>query len=350
MSKPLIVIADTDEKYLATLEYKFLSELDDMVELEIISRKDYFEQFFQSPRTIEILAVCEDLYSGDLQRHNVNHMFVLTENNESGNTEELAVTRIFKYTGIKEIYNELIYRSKAGIGLEQNENKETKVIAVYSAIGGSGKTALSIGLADSLQQNHRKVFYINTESIQEFSVYLKEKNTLTNDGIRSIKNDLTHTYTNIKNYIREEGFSYVPPLNMTLEAYNLDYSLYFNLIQTAKESREFDFIIVDVEMGCSEDKMKILQMADKAIMVCLQDSISINKAEYLLRNIDVRDREKYLFVCNKYDESKENAYLQSQLQKQCTMSEYVEYSESTNMGIAQLAALHGIQRLAYMFI
>ena len=37
MSKPLIIIADTNELYLQNLERKFLEEFDDQIELEIIS-------------------------------------------------------------------------------------------------------------------------------------------------------------------------------------------------------------------------------------------------------------------------------------------------------------------------
>ena len=35
MSKPLIIIADTNELYLQNLERKFLEEFDDQIELEI---------------------------------------------------------------------------------------------------------------------------------------------------------------------------------------------------------------------------------------------------------------------------------------------------------------------------
>lgn len=44
MSKPLIIIADTDELYLTNLERKFLEEFDDQIDLEIISDADYFEK------------------------------------------------------------------------------------------------------------------------------------------------------------------------------------------------------------------------------------------------------------------------------------------------------------------
>lgn len=48
MSKPLIVIADMDTAYLAELENKFLVELGDRAELEIISDPEYLNSFFKS--------------------------------------------------------------------------------------------------------------------------------------------------------------------------------------------------------------------------------------------------------------------------------------------------------------
>lgn len=350
MSRLLVVIADEDEKYLSTLEYKFLQELDDKIDLEIISDKTYFESFFSSPKTAEIVAVCESFYSRELQRHNINNLFVMTENKGDGDTAELAVNQIYKYTGIKEIYNEMIYRSRDKIEDDGAAEKETKIIAMHSAIGGSGKTVLGMALADSLEQNHRKVLYINAESIQEFGYYLKDKSGMTNEAIRSLKNDLNHIYTNVRPFIRKEGFSYLPPFQVTLDALNLEESVYENLVRTAKESKEYDFIIVDIEAGYSREKMGLLQQADRALVILLQDELSVNKTEYLLRNIDVRDREKYLFVCNKYDETGFNACMGADAQTRFTVNEYVELMKEPIKETRQFSKLQGIQKLAYMFI
>ena len=110
MSKPLIVIADMDTAYLAELENKFLVELGDRAELEIISDPEYFEQFFSNPVTAEIVAVNENLYTNALQRQDIQNLFILSEHQEQGRTEELSVSRVYKYYGIKELYNELTYK------------------------------------------------------------------------------------------------------------------------------------------------------------------------------------------------------------------------------------------------
>lgn len=349
MSKPLVIIADTDANYLMPLEYKFLETLGDKIELEIISDYDYFDTFFKTPKTAEIVAVGEKFFSRELLKHNINSLFVLTEETDTGNTEELSVSRIFKYTGVKEIFNELIYKSRDRL-YDDSSKKETEIIAVYAALGGAGKTCLGLGLAACLAQNHQRVLYINTESIQGFGYYLADREGMPNAGYRAIREDKEHVYNNVKPFIRKEGFSYIPPFGATLDALNLETTIYLNLLKNAKAGKEYDFIIVDVEAGYDKTKMDFLQLADKVIMVLLQDELAVYKTEYLLRNIDLHDREKYMFICNCYQAEKENAYVNSQIQKKFPMSEYVEYVSQPIKNVKELSMLEGIQKLAYMFI
>ena len=105
MSKPLKIIADTNELYLTNLERKFLEELDDQIDLEIISDAGYFKQRFETPVSVEILVVSEDLYSAHLLKHNVAHLCVLVEEHNSGNTGDLSINRVHKYLGIRELFN-----------------------------------------------------------------------------------------------------------------------------------------------------------------------------------------------------------------------------------------------------
>lgn len=349
MSKFQIVIADTNEQYLSTIEYKILKELDDKVDLEIITDVNYFNQYFSTPKTAEIVAVCEEMYTKELQKHNINHLFVLAESNDNDFTADLSVKRIYKYTGIKEIYNELIYESIEKIDSDENENKETQIIALHSAIGGSGKTSLSLGLALNLVQNHKKVLYVSTESIQDFAYYLSDQSMLGNEAIREIRKDRQQIYPNIRHMVRNEGFSYIPPFQSTLDIAGLDFSIYDNLIMTAKNSKEYDFIIVDMEAGYAEERMRILNAADRVLMVLQQDEVSIFKTQRLLDNIDLRDSEKYIFICNRYDDLKRNAYIDSRIQTKISIGEYIEKIETEIYDVKQIASLRGIQRLTYMF-
>ena len=79
MSKPRIIIADTDISYIIPLQQKFIEEYFEKIDLEIISEQNYYELFFASPQKIDMLIVSEELYTPALQRHNIGSIFLMTE-------------------------------------------------------------------------------------------------------------------------------------------------------------------------------------------------------------------------------------------------------------------------------
>lgn len=349
MGKPLVVIADTDRDYVATLEYKFLELLGDNIELEIISDGAYYQTFVNHPITAELFIVEENLYTQDLKKHNINHLFVLSEEQSlEGNTEDLTATRVYKYMSIRELYNELTYMStQAFLGYDES-SRNTEVIAFYSAIGGSGKTTVSLALAECLASKHKRILYINTESVQDFGYYLKDSSGMPGDGYRALKG--ANVYMEVKSYIRKENFSYVPPLLMSLDARNLGFEVYETLVQDARDSGEYDYIIVDLESGYDIRKLNVLQYAEHVIMVVLQDAYATYKTQNLLDCMDMGDRERYLFVCNQYNDAIGNAYVQSKLQTMFPIKEYIEHSVSPLETMMQMAELEGVEKLSYVFI
>ena len=110
MARPRIIIADTDVNYILSLQLKFVEEFFEKIDLEIITDRNYFENMFESPQRAEVLIVSEDLYDLSIQKHNIGNVFLMTEKNEEEQTADLNVTRIFKYTSIKDV--RLIKRKK----------------------------------------------------------------------------------------------------------------------------------------------------------------------------------------------------------------------------------------------
>ena len=86
------------------------------------------------------------------------------------------------------------------------------------------------------------------------------------------------------------------------------------------------------------------------IIVVLQDSYSVYKTEFLVRNIDCRDTEKFVFVCNKFRRDTDNDYLSSTIGQQFILTEYVEEVPAYKQhNIEIFADLKGIRNLAYLF-
>ena len=98
MAKPRIMIADTDENYIIPLQLKFIEEFFEKIDLEVVTDPDYFRELFLTPQQVDILIVSEELYEPSIQRHNIAHVFLMTEEYEEDQTADLNVNCIFKYT------------------------------------------------------------------------------------------------------------------------------------------------------------------------------------------------------------------------------------------------------------
>lgn len=145
--------------------------------------------------------------------------------------------------------------------------------------------------------------------MQDFSYYLENKTGMPNEGYRVMKNEQEHMYQNVRFTLRKEGFTYLPPFKSTLDARNLDFTIYRKLIQSAKDSGDYDFIIVDVEAGYSRWRIQLLQDSDKVMLITLQDDVSTNKMRYITECLDFGDHENtWSFVTNTVKQETTNMF------------------------------------------
>lgn len=309
MSKPVVIIADKDEEYLIAIEKKILREIGSQIDIEVLTEEEYFNDFFSEPKTAELIIIGEELFTRDLLKHNISHIFILSEKEQEltdGNTIELSAEYVNRYASTNEIYNQIIRFSRDKLFQDSMKNAETQIIAFYSACGGTGKTGLSLGLAKCLADKYLRVLYVSTESVQSFGYYLTHRDEyLGEDGYRAIRSAGRDVYRNLKDYLSCEGFDYIPPMLSSLEARNISSDIYRFFIQGAKDSKDYDYIIVDVESGYSDFRLDLLGLADRVYLTVLPTGISVAKMRFLERNVSLNDKEKYVCVCNRCKQNDE---------------------------------------------
>lgn len=350
MAKPRVIIADEDTNYIVPLQYKFVTDFFDKIDLEIITSSEYFNEYFAKPQNAEVLIVSEELYESSLQRHNIGNIFVMSENQDEGQTGDLNINRLFKYTSIKEIFNEIVGKSAGALNVAVTDKKETQIILVTSASGGVGKTTVAMGVAASLAKNYKRVLYINAARLQNFQYMLDNYSTITATDIYArLASAQENVYADIKHVIRKEAFSYLPPFKAALMSLGLKYSVFEKIIISAKRSGEYDFILVDTDVTFDEGKASLINVADKVVVVLKQTLASVVATNILVSNINGVGADKYSFICNDFDKERNNALISANITLKFTVSEYIDHiRHCEEIKPSELAKESSIQRAAFL--
>ena len=352
MNRPRIIIADKDIDYVIPLQLKFAQEFFDKIDLEIISDENYFDELFIAPQKADILIVSEEFYDSTLQRHNISNIFVMSEQDEEGQTSALNVNTIFKYTSVKEIFNEIVGNSKDVFNIENEHSGETQVVLVYSASGGVGKTTVATGISVCLAKNFKRVLYIDAEYMNLFQRLLKNETPIATSEVYSkfTKAD-RNIYREIKHVIRNEEFGYLPPFKASLLSLGLEFSIFEKIIESAKASKEFDFIVVDTDSVFNESKMKLFNFADRIIMVTNQTRSSVYSTNMIMQNISGSENGKVVFVCNDFKKDMENAIISPDMNIRFQVSSYISHiNHYDQKKCFEIARESGIQELAYLIM
>ncbi len=352
MAKPRIIVADTDLGYVQSLQLKFIEEFFEKIDLEIITDGAYFEELFSVPQKAEVLVVSEALYTTALQRHNISHIFLLTEHYEDDTTGDLNVGKIYKYTSIKEIFNEILGKSAGSLQVDGQSKKQTQIVVVTSAAGGVGKTTVAMGLAGSLAKNYKRVLYMNTDPIHTFQFLLKNSSPIASAEIYSkLARNGDNAYGEIKHLIRNEVFSYIPPFRGALMSIGIREEIFLQIAGGAKASGDYDFIVIDSNSAFDDTKASLLELADRVIFVTNQGRMSVSALNVLVDNINGINGEKYVYICNNFDKDADNALIAPDVQVNFQVNEYIEHMEHYDgMLGADFANEVSLQKASYLLL
>lgn len=351
MEKIRVLLADTDEKYLMALERKFIDGFEGRADINIITDAEYLNTFFGTPQYLDILVINDGLYNRSFERHDIANIFILSEQMlEEEATGNLNDNYIYKYTSVKEIFNEVVNNLSINSTSSLSNVKETRVISVYSPIGGIGTTSMAVGLSAALAKNHKKVLFISTDSLQSFSTFFIEKEELNSGVEKQMVSENEYIYDALKPSIRNEIFDYIPPFRISLSSLNITMTQFINLINSIKVAKDYDYIVVEATSVFTEGTSSLMGYSNHVIVVTGQDRIAAHKLVCLLKNIDCSDSNRFMFVCNKYNNHKENVLVAEGMLGPIRIDEYVDFMEEEDvLSIERLLRSKSIQKLAMIF-
>ncbi len=329
MANPKVIIADTDINYIAPLQYKFVNEFFNNIDLEVITNRQYFEEYFANTQSAAVLVVSEDLFNDSIKGHNIKNIFVMSENMEDDSTGDLSINVLYKYTSIVEIFSEIVAKSAKELASGTAPKKETQVIVVTSGAGGVGKTTLAMGLALILSERYKSVLYLNAAHLQNFQYLMEDKTPITAASVydKAI-NPTENIYLDLKSEVRTQQFSYIPAFKAALVSTGMDASIYRQMVMSAKDTDEYDYIIVDTDSSFDGEKLQLLDAADKVLVVTEQSRNSVLATNNLVANINGVSEDKYIFACNKFRSELVNDIENPGIDVQFNVAEHVGYEQA----------------------
>lgn len=351
MEKPRIIIADTDSGYVLPLLMKFAEEMYEQADLEVITDREYFRGLFTHPQQVDVLVVSESLYSTELRRHNISNIFVMMEQHQDdGYTADLNLNRLYKYTSIKEIYTEITGISAESLDIRKENKKKPQILLFTSACGGTGKTTVAMGISACLSRQYQRVLYIGADRLQTFQHLLDNSSPIvSSETYAALSANRTNAYETVRPAIRRDGFSYVPPFRMALLSLGLDSSVFLRIALGARDSGEYDYIVIDSDSTFDDEKACLMDHADRVVIVTRQTEYSVRATNLLVSNINGLNPEKYIFVCNDYSRNRGNALIGPEQIATFTTNEYILHMDGyERMKAADFAWDSGIQKAAVL--
>lgn len=340
MERRKIIFAEPEEAYIYSVINKFIEEQGENISIECITDENYLCSISEEPVKCDVLVMKEEWYHAYFRKQNIAEIFLLCEN--AGGNAAQGTRKIYKYSSVKEIYLDIV----SGLNIEKQipkKDKRTILYAVHSAVGGAGKTTLALGLCAALKKYSHRVLYVNFENIQNFNYLMDDRNYIEYSGFNQ------KVGNGFEAVAREQGFEYVPPLKQSALSNGISYSRMLTILEQTRSRYLYDYIVVELPMDLDLDRLQVFNVADKVILVTRQDALSVWKTERFLENIDYTDWNRFMLVCNFYNEDQENHIIHS---RKLSVSDYIPRLENPEelQAVRRIAQSNVFDRLVYLML
>lgn len=350
MARYQIVLADRDEEYLSLLELRFLEHFGNVADIQLISDPIYFHEFFARPQRIDMLVLNEELYTPELARHSIGVVIRLSETPvERGGAVPAGAEslRVYKYTSMKELFAVL------ATFLHRDEQEEgaarARLICVYSPAGGAGTTTVALGLAGALANARRRVFYLDTETLQSARLLLPEAEGPSPAFCSALISGEPGLAELLPGACGRGSFDYLKPFPHSTTACGVELEHFRRLAEDLRESGRYDFVLLDCSSDFTREKSALMAACDRVVVVTGQSRTACWKTEALLQDINIRDN-RFLFVCNQYQKEEPSA-LRDTLLGRISIAEYIpRYPDELCASLDELAREEAVARLALQLL
>lgn len=264
-----IAIADADRSYLDKI-VEVLQEYEDLT-VSGYTNAELLQSSLETKR-YDILLFDPDISENKMSFSNIK-LAICLYSEEAGNAAMYAdYEKVHKYQRISMIYKEVLkaYADKAGYVADFNREQNTQMIAVYSPVGGSGKTTVALALAGRMANAGKKVLFLSMEELDSSSYC--NPHTEETDGITSLLEAIgenANIELKLKGIMKNglNGMSYVEGFSRIVDFNIVSKEEAGELLEKVRKYAGAEVIVIDMESRMDSIGEVIFEKADHIIVI-----------------------------------------------------------------------------------
>lgn len=290
-NKKTLTIIDTQADASGSLVESIIRRYASAVTIHIITEARYLEEYSHTERDTDVLIVSSEDYGDYLKNQRVGRLFLLVSEIDMDAAYPKDVTILMKYLPEEEIFlrldKALDEKAEENEPEEAEEEHETRIAAVYSPVGGCGKSLAAYAIARKLKNLDEKVLLIGCDSDQSLSVYMEGRKFAGEDLVQSLKNPDQDTYWTILKYIERGEISYLLPFEKSLPLMDMGMKEWKTLIDIICSKKDFDYLVLDFGSVLDRDGAEVLAKAHTLVILTENNEIANRKMKRLISNSEL---------------------------------------------------------------
>lgn len=276
------------------------------------TKPEALEDYLQKKQQADVLMISPDFYDISIKYPGIKLKLLLTDGAVSGGYPGFQLLNKFN-TG-ERLLSDIVYLYSK---LNPDEHrftpysKDTRLIAVYSAAGGAGKTTIATALSAVCSSMGLQIFYLNLESFQSTGAFFATKSKRTLSYIfyylKERSMNLSFRMQGIKSTDEVYGVQYFNPPDSPLEYDELTVDELELLLNGIREMNVYSYVFIDMSSSFDSKNCKILELCDRIVLVNLQEHIAMHKCRKFmdeLVKLDGKEKgnisDKLITVINRY--------------------------------------------------
>lgn len=299
-NRPQFVVAESREDENRERDEALIRRYADIALMQFLTDPSYLKQYFADNAPPEVLLVSEEDLALIPHPEQIPRIVVTVRDAQEERSWPDNVTLIPKQAPRTELFSRIDAALSGEEPAPGPEARETRIAAVYSPIGGCGKSLTAIALARKLRKLDQKVLVVGCDPMQSFSVFLENSSWAGEELAECLKHPSEDTYWTILQNIRTDGISWLCPFERSLSSVGVGAGEWEELCRTLSEKRDFDVIILD--LGTDMSSRMVEMVGRKATLVLLTETneIANRKLQKLLKNPQLLPKCECILVANEY--------------------------------------------------